>query len=75
MIDSNQNGTSTSNTLPLSPNKVKHLAVLKSSGLGLTEFFLRFMVWLCVKDDSLRNTDMIIITGPRIELAMTLSIE
>jgi hypothetical protein len=71
--DSYQNGAS-SNILPLYPHKVKHLAVLKSSGLGLNEFFLRFMVWLRVRDDSLQNTDMIIITGPRIELAIDLII-
>lgn len=72
MVDSYQNGTSTSNVLLLYPHKVKHLACLKSSGLGLTEFFLRFMVWLCVKDDKLKGTDMLIITAPRINLAIDL---
>jgi len=57
---------------PLYDFKVNHLAVLKSSGLGLTEFFLRYMAWLCVKDDKLRGSDMCILTGPRIDLATDL---
>lgn len=57
---------------PLYDFKVGHLAVLKSSGLGLTEFFLRYMSWLCVKDDKLKGSDMCILTGPRIDLATDL---
>jgi hypothetical protein len=50
----------------------KHLWVKKATGLGITEFFLRYMAWLCVKDDSLKGAQMCIVTGPRIELAVTL---
>ena len=33
---------------------------------------LRYMAWLCLKDDKLRGTQMCIVTGPRIDLAITL---
>jgi primosomal protein N' len=52
--------------------KQKHLWVKKATGLGVTEFFLRFMAWLCLKDDSYRNSQMCIVTGPNQELAIKL---
>jgi hypothetical protein len=52
--------------------KDKHLWVLKSTGLGITEFFLRVIGWLCVKDDSLKGSQICIVTGPRVELSITL---
>jgi late competence protein required for DNA uptake (superfamily II DNA/RNA helicase) len=33
---------------------------------------LRFMVWLCLKDDKLSGSQMCIVTGPRIDLAIAL---
>ena len=50
----------------------KHIWIKKATGLGITEFMLRYMSWLCLKDDSLSNSQMCIVTGPRIELALTL---
>jgi hypothetical protein len=50
----------------------KHLFIKKATGLGITEFCLRFMVWLCTKDDIYRNTQMVIVTGPSIEIAIKL---
>lgn len=50
----------------------KHVWIKKATGLGVTEFMLRYMAWLCLKDDSLRNHQMCIVTAPRIELAVTL---
>jgi hypothetical protein len=50
----------------------KHLWIKKATGLGVSEFMLRFMVWLCIKDDSLSGSQMCIVTGPRIELAIAL---
>jgi hypothetical protein len=50
----------------------KHLWVLKSTGLGITEFFLRIIGWLCTKDDKLKGSQVCIVTGPRIELSVTL---
>jgi hypothetical protein len=52
--------------------KDKHLWVKKATGLGVTEFILRFMAWLCLKDDSYRNSQMVIVTGPNQELAIKL---
>ena len=50
----------------------KHLWVLKSTGLGITEFFLRVIGWLCTRDDSFKGSQVCIVTGPRIELSVTL---
>jgi hypothetical protein len=50
----------------------KHLWIKKATGLGVSEFMLRFMAWLCLKDDKLSGTLMCIVTGPRIELAIAL---
>jgi len=57
------------NTL-IYPQKVGHLAILKSTGLGLTEFFLRYIAWICLKDEKLKGTDICIITGPREQLSI-----
>ena len=42
----------------------KHIWVLKSTGLGITEFFLRVIGWLCTKDDKLKGSQVCIVTGP-----------
>ncbi len=52
--------------------KHKHLWVKKATGLGVTEFFLRLMAWLCLKDNSYRNSQMCIVTGPNIDIAIKL---
>jgi hypothetical protein len=54
----------------LYPFKLKHLWVKKATGLGITEFCLRFMVWLCLRNDDYKNSQMVIITGPNQELAI-----
>ena len=41
-----------------------HLWIKKPAGLGITEFMLRFMSWLCLKYDSLRGSQMCIVAGP-----------
>ncbi len=48
----------------------KHVWIKKATGLAITEFMLRYIAWLCVRDDSLRGAQMCIVTGPRIELAI-----
>ena len=53
-------------------NGNKHLWIKKATGLGISEFILRFMTWLCLKDDSLAGSQMCIVTGPRIDLAIAL---
>jgi hypothetical protein len=50
----------------------KHILIKKATGLGITEFMLRYMAWLCMQDDKLKGTQMCIVTGPRIDLAITL---
>ena len=51
----------------------KHVWIKKATGLGVTEFMLRYMAWLCFeKIPNIRNSQMCIVTGPRIELAITL---
>jgi hypothetical protein len=52
--------------------KHKHLWVKKSAGLGVTEFFLRLMAWLCLRNDDYRNSQMCIVTGPNIDIAIKL---
>jgi hypothetical protein len=50
----------------------KHLWVKKSTGLGVTEFFLRLMAWLCLRNNHYRNCQMCIVTGPNIDIAIKL---
>jgi hypothetical protein len=47
----------------------KDIFIKKARGLGITELLLRYMCWLCVKDDTYKNTRFHIVTGPRINLA------
>jgi hypothetical protein len=54
------------------PFKARHIAVLKASKLGITELILRIIVWLCLRNDDLKGSQMIIFTGPRLELAVSL---
>jgi hypothetical protein len=53
-------------------NGNKHLWIKKATGLGISDFMLRFMAWLCLKDNSLSGSQMCIVTGPRIDLAIAL---
>lgn len=50
----------------------KHVWIKKATGLGVTEFMLRYMAWLCFQGSNLENSQMCIVTGPRIELAIDL---
>jgi hypothetical protein len=58
----------------------RHVWIKKATGLGVTEFMLRYMAWLCFnanpqsnnRDYSVAGSQMCIVTGPRIELAITL---
>ena len=56
----------------LTPNSNKHLWIKKATGLGISEFMLRFMAWLCLKDSALAGSHMCITAGPRIDLAIAL---
>jgi hypothetical protein len=50
----------------------RHIWVLKARGIGVTEFYLRVMAWLCLSWDGLRGSQMGIITGPNIQIAKDL---
>lgn len=63
--------SSTSNNV-WCPFKEKHLWIKKATGIGVTEFMLRFMAWLCVRNDECKDSQMIIVTGPIIDLAIKL---
>ena len=54
--------------------KDKHLWVKKATGLGVTEFMLRLMAWLCTSGEYEipRSSQMCIVTGPNIEMATKL---
>ena len=47
----------------------KHIWVLKSRGIGVTTFLLRYIAWCCIGNILLPNDRVCIITGPRIDLA------
>jgi hypothetical protein len=58
---------------PLHHNfKYKHLWIKKSTGIGITELCLRLMAYLCLRDDAFKNSQMIVVTGPNISLAIKL---
>lgn len=50
----------------------KHVWIKKATGLGITEFILRFMVWLCLKDDTYKNSQMPLVCGPNQDIAIRL---
>jgi len=52
--------------------KNKHLWVKKATGLGLTEFFLRLIAWLCLRDDDYQSSHVCIVTGPNIDISIKL---
>lgn len=48
----------------------KHVWIKKATGLGITEFMLRYMAWPCLRGNTLPGSQMCIVTGPRVELAL-----
>jgi hypothetical protein len=57
---------------PLLLTIITNTSIKKATGLGISEFMLRFMAWLCPKDNALSGSQMCIVTGPRIDLAIAL---
>jgi hypothetical protein len=53
-------------------NSNKHLWIKKAASLGVSEFILLFVAWLCLKDNSLVRSQLCIVTGPSVELAIVL---
>jgi hypothetical protein len=52
--------------------KHMHVWIKKATGLGISELFLYYMPYLCVKDNDYQGCQMCIVTGPNIDLAKTL---
>ena len=47
----------------------KDILIKKARELGITELLLRYIGWLCTKDDTYNNCRFHVVTGPRIQLA------
>ncbi|MFL6410754.1 MAG: hypothetical protein ACJ71K_05880 [Nitrososphaeraceae archaeon] len=67
-----QNGNANPSPSPNPNPSNKHLWIKKATGLGVSEFMLRFMAWLSLKDNALSGSQICIVTGPRIDLAIAL---
>jgi hypothetical protein len=52
--------------------KVKHVALLKATSLGISEFCIRWLAWMCLRNDDLKGSQQIWFTGPRLELSISL---
>ena len=50
----------------------KHIWIKKATGLGITEFMLRYMAWLFLNDDTYRSAQMPIVCGPNQDIAIKL---
>ena len=54
--------------------KHRKIWVKKATGLGITEIYIRFIAWLCVKDDTFKDNQVdvsvVIFTGTRTRLAV-----
>jgi hypothetical protein len=50
----------------------KYIWIKKATGLGITEYFLRYIGWLCLRNDDYRNSQICIVTGPNIDMAIRL---
>ena len=76
LMDSPSSSAATANARRPAPMSVdfkdKHLWILKSTGIGASEFFLRLMAWLAVRNNDYRNSQMVIVTGPNLDLAIKL---
>ncbi|MGB7954922.1 MAG: hypothetical protein WCF23_13165 [Candidatus Nitrosopolaris sp.] len=49
-------------------SRKKRLAVLKATGLGITECItIRYLVWKCVFDNCWKNSQAVVINSPRIQ--------
>src|ERR687894_1367433 len=46
--------------------------IVKATGLGISELALRYIAWLCTRNNDLTVSQIVIITGPRIELTISL---
>ncbi len=47
----------------------RYIRVKKATGMGITTMILRVMAYYCVTDDTYKGQEMLIVTGPRQDLA------
>lgn len=52
--------------------KHKHLYVKKTTSLEVTEFFLKLMAWICLRNEDYRNSQFCVVTGPNQDIAIKL---
>jgi hypothetical protein len=50
----------------------RYIAILKSTGLGVTELVLRYVIFKCLKDNEWKGRQVPIVVGPNISLATKL---
>ncbi|TVL95609.1 MAG: hypothetical protein CV087_24210 [Candidatus Brocadia sp. WS118] len=50
----------------------RHIFILKATGLGISELFLRYMAYLAISNNDYQNSQMVIVTGPNLDLATKL---
>ncbi len=57
-------------------HKSKYHWIKKATGLGITEFMIRWIAWNCLKDDIWKkkqvDVNVIMVTGPRLDLSITI---
>ena len=50
----------------------KYIWIKKSTGLGITEFFLRYVIWRCLYNEDWKGRQVPIVVGPNLDLAIKL---
>ena len=50
----------------------RHVCVYKAAGLGITEFFLLWIIWKCFTDPFFYGKEAMVITGPNVDLSKDL---
>jgi hypothetical protein len=45
--------------------KKKYIWIKKSTGLGISEFFLRYIAFICTRDNALQYKRICVVIGPR----------
>jgi len=52
--------------------KDRHIWIKKATGLGITEIFLRIILWFAIKDNAFNGKQVVIVTGPNWQIAISL---
>lgn len=52
--------------------RYRYVWIKKATGLGITEFMLRYIAFKCLVNDDWKDKQVCILTGPRIDLAIAL---